>query len=227
MSLELNKSHRPTVSVIIPCQNEDKSIQYTLEQTALAEACEIIVVDGGSTDDTLEILKRLPIQHTLLTSELANRAAQMNLGAQQARGEILLFLHADTVLPEFAIREIQTQHLAGKSLGCFRRTFTPRSRLLDFTSALAFWRSKLLFWSFGDQAIFIDSSKFKALGGYREMPRIEDLDLSLRAKRICDFSVIDSPIQTSARRFADAPVKRLLKDLALSLGYITGLYRPK
>ena len=227
MSFEQNKSHSPTVSIIIPCYNEAGSILKTLEQKALEATHEVIVIDGGSSDNTLEILEKLTSRHTLITSQQANRSAQMNLAAQQANGDILLFLHADTLLPERAIREIQTKYLAGKSLGCFRRVFTPRTSLLDFTSALAFWRSKLLFWSFGDQAIFIEASKFNELGGFKEMSQIEDLDLCLRAKKICRFAVIDSPIQTSARRFANAPLTRLLKDLALTLGYISGLYRPK
>lgn len=223
----LNKYDMPRVSVILPCKNEERSIQSTLQQHALESAHEVIVVDGASSDLTLNIVDALAEQPTVIRSQLSNRAAQMNQGAARATGDILLFLHADTLLPANAIQEIQKLHTTGIQLGCFRRTFTPRTALLDCTSELAYWRSRLLFWSYGDQAIFIAQTTFQQLGGYREISCMEDLDLSLRAKKIAHFGLVNTPITTSARRFADAPLKRLLKDLALSLGYIFGFYRPQ
>lgn len=151
----------------------------------------------------------------------------MNLAAANSRCDILLFLHADTLLPVDAAQLIREEVRSGAECGCFCRQFVPSSTLLKFTSKLAYWRSRFFFWSYGDQALYFSKSLFQKLSGYIETESFEDLDICQRAKKLSKHSVIDTPIQTSARRFADAPLKVLLKDLALSLSYLLGLYHPK
>lgn len=220
------KYDMPSIAVIIPTFNESDFIDKCLLQPALQDFNQVIVVDGGSTDDTREKLRALP-KLTLLNCEVTNRAAQMNLGADANTCDLLLFLHADTLLPANTAQLLRKQFHNGKKCGCFNRQFTPASVLLDFTSEMAYWRSRLFFWSYGDQALFFSKELFQQLSGYRNLCSFEDLDICLRAKRVSKHCVIDTPIQTSARRFADAPLKVLFKDFALSLRYLTGWYRPR
>jgi glycosyltransferase involved in cell wall biosynthesis len=220
------KYNPPKITVIIPIFNEVLCIEKCLLQPALRDFDQVIIVDGCSDDGSREKLQELP-SFTLLSSKSANRAIQMNLGAAASDSDLLLFLHADTQLPINAAHLLRRKFLAGIDCGCFRRKFTHTSTLLRFTSYLAYWRSRLSFWSYGDQALFFSRSLFDSLTGYKELSSFEDLDICQRAKRIGKYSVIDTPIQTSARRFANAPLKVLLKDLALSLGFLLGLYHPK
>jgi hypothetical protein len=151
----------------------------------------------------------------------------MNLGADASTCDLLLFLHADTLLPANAAQLLSNQFQNGMRCGSFRRKFIPANTLLDFTSEVAYWRSKIFFWSYGDQALFFSKELFQELSGYSNLSSFEDLDICLRAKRVSKHCVIDTPIKTSARRFACAPLKVLLKDFALSLRYLMGWYRPR
>jgi len=220
------KYKAPRIAVIIPTFNESDNIDKCLLQPALQNFDQVIVVDGSSTDDTRKKLRAFP-KLTLLNCEVTNRAVQMNLGADASTCDLLLFLHADTLLPTNAAQLLREQFHNETKCGSFRRQFTPASVLLDFTSELAYWRSRLFFWSYGDQALFFSKELFQELSGYSNLSSFEDLDICLRAKRVSEHCVIDTPIQTSARRFANAPLKVLLKDFALSLRYLTGWYRSR
>ena len=220
------KYNSPRIAVIIPTFNEASCIEKCLQQPALHDFNQVIVVDACSDDGTHEKLIEFT-DFTQLTSNKANRATQMNLGAVASNCDLLLFLHADSLLPVNAAQLLRQQSIDGIECGCFRRQFTPTSMLLKLTSELAHWRSRLFFWSYGDQALFFSKPLFQKLSGYTELSCFEDLDICQRAKRLGKHSVIDTPIQTSARRFADAPLKVLNTDLALSLGYLMGLYHPK
>ncbi|PQJ30142.1 glycosyltransferase [Rubritalea profundi] len=138
------KYDMPSIAVIIPTFNESDFIDKCLLQPALQDFNQVIVVDGGSTDDTREKLRALP-KLTLLNCEVTNRAAQMNLGADANTCDLLLFLHADTLLPANTAQLLRKQFHNGKKCGCFNRQFTPASVLLDFTSEMAYWRSDFSF----------------------------------------------------------------------------------
>ena len=218
------KYDTPKIAVIIPVFNEIDTIQKCLQQPALNGFDQVIIVDGSSNDGTRQKLSEFT-HFTQLHCEMSNRAKQMNLGAASSNCDLLLFLHADTRLPTNAADLLRQQLLNGYDCGCFRRTFTPESNLLRLTSNLAYWRSRYLFWCYGDQALYFSKPLFRQLSGYKELSSFEDLDICLRAKRLGKHSIIDTPIQTSARRFADAPLKVLLKDFALTLRFLLGLYK--
>lgn len=187
-----------------------------------AAAHEIIVVDGGSTDRTPAQASALGGR--VLASGATQRAAQLNLGAAAARGEVLLFLHADTALPERALERI-LQALVDGSVGGggFARRFDSPSPFLQLTCVLAELRNRTVGWHLGDQALFVRRSLFAQLGGFRRVDRFEDLDFSRRLGRIARVATLRPPVVSSARRFARrGPVGQTARDFVLTLRYLWG-----
>ena len=181
----------PLISVIIPTLNEEADIRTTLENVSCGSDIEIIIVDGGSRDKTLEVASSFGVK---VLSSSKGRAGQMNTGAQAALGEVLLFLHADTCLPPgFADYVRRTISLPGVSAGAFRLSLTPPLPGLKLIERLANWRSKILQMPYGDQAIFVKTRLFKDLGGFSEMPIMEDLDLVKRLRRQGRIAIVPVP----------------------------------
>ena len=207
------------ISIIIPTFNEEGELPATLK--SIGNNLDVIVVDAGSSDKTCEIAARSGAR--VIQSEKRQRAAQMNRGAGEARGEILLFLHADTWLPPDAFQNIE--HACGDPKivgGGFRRRFRSHSAFLRLTCALADWRCRAFGWFLGDQAIFVKRSAFEVIGGFRDMPQFEDVDLCRRLKNRGRLVFIKSKVQSSARRFHKGPVRRTLMDFLLTSGYLVG-----
>ncbi|MBH25035.1 MAG: glycosyltransferase [Myxococcales bacterium] len=216
---------RETINVIIPVLDEEQRIgdQLTrlLEQHDVQE---ILVVDGGSADRTCEEVARF--DRVRLLRSPAGRGRQMNRGAAAASGEILLFLHADVVLPPDATAHIR-EALArpGTVAGAFttwtvsdsgRTWVEPWLHLADF-------RSRYTSLPYGDQAIFIRRLDFFRAGRYRDdLPLFEDLDFSQRVNRMGRIATIPSSVQVSGRRFIARPIYYLFLVNALPLLYKVG-----
>jgi rSAM/selenodomain-associated transferase 2 len=208
------------VSIIIPALNEARLIGQTL--AALGDQSgptELIVVDGGSVDATPLLASR---QAHVLQSE-RGRAAQMNAGARTARGEALLFLHADTLLPPQAL-DLVRHCLSDPACeaGAFRLHFDRPTPLLRFYSACTRFNWPSI--CFGDRGLFVRRQVFEAIDGFAPLPIFEDLDLIDRLYRRGGFCFLDEAVTTAARRFEQAgPFRQQLRNLLLWSGYRLGL----
>jgi len=216
------------VSIIVPTLNEIQNVcRQALALSRLPEA-EIIFADGGSGDGTqCEIetsLYDLPNVH--LIHAPCGRARQMNAGARKAKGEWLVFLHADTQMPpeSFGAFLKLVEHSSTLNSGAFAFRVDNKKwvyRYLEFYVGL---RCKLLKLPFGDQAIFVKRRLFEEIGGYREdFPLMEDMELVQRLNKQSGFNVLKFPIYTSARRYeTDGFLKRGLGNIYLQLLYRLG-----
>jgi len=197
-----------TLSVIVPTLNEERGIAATLRRVRVAGVREIIVVDGGSVDNTRAVAHQLA---DLVLSAPRGRAAQMNAGAARAGGDILLFLHADTLVPDgFAQAIAAACREPGVIGGRFDVTLTPSSPLLRLTGELMNWRSRLSRIATGDQGIFIRRDVFTRLGGYANIALMEDIDLSRRMKRAGRIACLHQRVTASARRWQTHGVLRTI-----------------
>ncbi|MFI5367340.1 MAG: TIGR04283 family arsenosugar biosynthesis glycosyltransferase [Candidatus Binatia bacterium] len=210
------------ISVIVPTLNEESVLAATLQRARQPGVHEIIVVDGGSTDTTRAIAVALADQ---VCSAPRGRAVQMNTGAARATGDILLFLHADTWLPENFAQLVSTACAAPAVVGGrFDVTLEPSSPLLWLTGELINLRSRLSRIATGDQAIFIRRAVFETLGGYADMPLMEDLELSRRMKHAGGIACLRDRVTTSARRWQkDGVVRTILLMWTLRALYACGV----
>jgi rSAM/selenodomain-associated transferase 2 len=188
-----------SISIIIPTLNEADFIAGTLALIPKEPGLEVFVVDGGSRDDTPVISQSLGAS-VLFSSP--GRARQMNLGAAASNGDILLFLHADTHLPEGFNGHIH-QCLRDPLVvaGAFRLRLAPPIKGSAFIEKMANLRAEKWRLPYGDQAIFVLTNKFKELGGYKEIPLLEDVDLVRRLRTVGRLAVIPVPVVTSSRRW--------------------------
>jgi rSAM/selenodomain-associated transferase 2 len=199
-----------SLSIIIPCLNEADRIAATLEALQLfrRRGAEVIVVDGGSSDHTIA---HAQAGADRVLAAPSGRAIQMNAGAAHARGEILLFLHADCTLPDAAdgliIDGLRRER---KSWGRFDARIRGRARLLRAVEALMNARSRLTGIATGDQGMFVTRSLFDAVGGFPEIALMEDLELSRRLKRYGNPLCIRHRISVSARRWEKNGVLRTI-----------------
>lgn len=211
----------PFVSIIIPTWNEASVLAATLASTdCLFVTKEVVVVDGGSTDDTVKIAQDAGVR--TIISPVKQRAAQMNLGAQEASGEILLFLHADTHLRPSSLLKLrdalQDPAVVG---GAFARVYDSESLFLKFTCRLAQVRNRALSWYFGDQGIFVRRNVFEAMRGYLHVDMFEDFDFCRRLKSKGKLVMVQPPIISSARRFeARGPLQTTIDDLQQTWIYV-------
>jgi rSAM/selenodomain-associated transferase 2 len=212
------------ISIIIPVFNEELYLPATLASIKTNESPhEIIVIDAGSSDGSINIA--LDYGARVLSTAVKQRAGQMNRGAQSARGNIFVFLHADTRLPRNALDKIESaiarQHVVG---GGFARRYDSPSWFLRGTCALAGIRTRLCGgWFLGDQAIFVRKAVFEKLGGFRDLDLFEDLDFSQRMRCEGRLITLRPPVITSPRRFAlSGPVRRTWMDLLITWRYLRG-----
>ena len=211
-----------TVSVIIPAFNEAVNLLTLLAALPRGRGVEVIVADGGSSDGTGELARAAGV---LVVSAPRSRARQMNAGAAAAVGEILFFLHADTMPPEgfaAAIRTCLSQ--AGVVAGSCRLGIAGEGWGLRLIERLANWRSRWLGMPYGDQGLFMRRSNFIALGGFPEQEIMEDFALVRRLRKVGKVELLELAVQTSARRWQSLGVIRttLLNQLVI-LGYFLGV----
>jgi rSAM/selenodomain-associated transferase 2 len=194
-----------TVSVIVPMLNEERAIARTLEAIAagvpVESIVEVIVVDGGSSDRSRDEAR--PRCGTLLVAQ-RGLARQMNAGAAAARGDALVFVHADTIVPPTFAGDIAAA-LADPAVvgGRFDLRLDDGAPLPRLVGWLISVRSRLSHTGTGDQAIFVRREVFERLGGYRDIAICEDLDLARRLKRAGRVACLRSRVTTSARRWRE------------------------
>ncbi|MEX0844240.1 MAG: TIGR04283 family arsenosugar biosynthesis glycosyltransferase [Balneolaceae bacterium] len=197
------------ISIIIPVYNEEESIGILisyLKQYSHSEEIEIIVVDGGSNDNTVEVAKKHGAQ-TIISPE-KGRAKQMNYGAQKARGDWLYFLHADTFPPQSFTKDIAAKIKEGFECGCFLLGFDSDHPALQFFSW--FTRFDLNIFRFGDQSLFAKKALFCQLNGFNEKLMVmEDQEIVQRLKKHAQFGIIKKAVRTSARKYQRFGVFRL------------------
>jgi rSAM/selenodomain-associated transferase 2 len=211
-----------TLSVIIPVLNEAAEIEAALNAlTPLRQrGAEVVVVDGGSSDGSAELAR--PLADRVLTAP-RGRATQMNAGAAAASDDVLLFLHVDTRLPDRADRLI-ADGLArsGRSWGRFDVAFDDRG-WLRVVAFMMNWRSRLTGICTGDQAMFVARTAFQDVGGFPDIPLMEDVVLSARLKHIVRPECLRVRVVTSARRWHEHGILRtILLMWRLRLAYFFG-----
>jgi rSAM/selenodomain-associated transferase 2 len=211
------------ISIVIPTFNEAGNLPATLGALEREEAeHEVIIVDAHSTDGTLAVGESF--ECILISSERRQRAAQMNLGASAAHGDVLLFLHGDTQLHPGALSKIEGALRRPALLGGgFARRYASPSVFLRMTCAFAELRTRAFGWFLGDQAIFVRRASFEALGGFREWDVFEDLDFSRRMARAGHVTTLRPPVISSARRFTTrGAVLTTWGDFWLTARYLAG-----
>jgi uncharacterized protein len=259
----------PKLSIIMPVLNEADQIAAILREikaqiqssqvqlSKFQSTIEILIVDGGSQDRTVELVKHEVETHEVETQSdpvliditviesPPGRARQMNAGAQMARGEILLFLHADTRLPDNFWQYIETTLGTGLGTklgtelgtesgtelgtetviaGAFELTIIGESLGLRWVEWGVKWRSRLFQLPYGDQAIFLRSAVFWQLGGFAEMPIMEDFELIQRLKKQGRVAIAPAAVQTSARRWQKLGIfKTTVINQLMLVGYRLGI----
>lgn len=211
------------LSIIIPTLNEADGIIDALNALSQlrADGVEVIVADGGSQDRTVELARS---RCDKLIEAPRGRGAQMNAGAQVATGEVLLFLHADTRLPQGAERLV-TEHLATstRTWGRFDVTITGHSFLLPVIACLINWRSRLTGIATGDQAIFVERRTFARVGGFPDVPLMEDIIVSRQLRQISVPLCLSARVVTSGRRWDErGPVRTVLLMWRLRAAHFLG-----
>jgi len=211
----------PRISIIIPTLNEAANLSSTLASTQNVSNAEVIVVDGGSTDETVKVARSWA---TKVLTIAPSRARQMNAGAAQATGDVLLFLHGDTRLPrgfDNYVRKILAR--PNTAAGAFQLRIDGQLPGLRIAERMVNLRSRRLQFPYGDQAIFLRADLFREMGGFPDMPVMEDFELIRRLRRRGRIVIASVPILTSARRWENLGIIRTtLINYAIPLAYYLG-----
>lgn len=214
--------HGLGISAVIPVWNEAARLPGTLRAlAAIPELGEVIVVDAHSGDGSAAIAQT---HGARVLSGPRRRARQLALGAAAARGAVLLFVHADTLLPAAAGAHIRAAlHDPRVVGGAFRRRFAPATPVLALWSRLGDLRARFTGISFGDQAQFVRCSAFRRIGGFVDRPLAEDMELAQRLRRLGRLALLGPPVRSSPRRFARAPLVVVLRDAWFTCRHWRGL----
>ncbi|HVS02120.1 MAG TPA: TIGR04283 family arsenosugar biosynthesis glycosyltransferase [Thermoanaerobaculia bacterium] len=185
------------LSIVVPALDEAAALQRCLP-AARSQADELIVSDGGSGDGTAAVASALGAR---VVCGPPGRGPQLNRGAAAASGDVLLFLHADTLLPPQAGEGVRRAVAAGRRWGAFPLAFDDPSWRFRLTGRLISWRTRLTGLPLGDQAQFVTRRAFAEIGGFRDWPVLEDLDLARRLRRQQHPALLPWPVTTAARRY--------------------------
>ncbi|MBK7873051.1 MAG: TIGR04283 family arsenosugar biosynthesis glycosyltransferase [Saprospiraceae bacterium] len=189
------------ISIIIPVLNEETYIESVVQRLLAGDnnsIAEIIVVDGGSSDSTVKLAEEAGA--TVLISPEKGRAQQMNYGVQHSTGDLLYFVHGDTLPPLSYVEDLQKAVAEGAQIGSFRLSLDSKHLLLQINSFMT--RFKFMWCRGGDQTLFITRKAFEELGGYSiEYCIMEEYDLILRARKKYGFKVIPKCVLASARKY--------------------------
>lgn len=210
------------ISVIVPVLNEEKTIAATLRALAPLQPYETIVVDGGSQDRTRALAAEFTVK--VIAAE-RGRARQMNRGAREASGEVLLFLHADTRLPATAFADIAVA-LGDRPYvgGRFDVALDGRHWMLPVVARLISYRSRVSKVGTGDQALFVRREVFQRMGGFPDIPLMEDIAFCRALKHLGPVACLRSRVVTSARRWeADGVWRTIIRMWTLKLLYLIGV----
>ncbi|MGH3788927.1 MAG: TIGR04283 family arsenosugar biosynthesis glycosyltransferase [Pseudonocardiaceae bacterium] len=214
-------SRPATVSIVVPALNEATRIEPCLRRLRCDfPDCELVVVDGGSTDGTSDLAS----QYALTVGSAAGRATQMNTGAALTTGDILWFIHADCQVAADAL-DLLRQAVLDPSVvgGGLQLRFDQRSLGLDYLAASSNLRARRLHWIFGDQAMFVRRDVFDSVGGFPALPLMEDLEMSRILRRRGRLAVLPTTVTASARRLVDhGPWRMTVFMQLLKLQYLSG-----
>jgi rSAM/selenodomain-associated transferase 2 len=210
-----------TISVIIPTLNEADYLAKTLAPLQAEPNLELIVADGGSLDSTTDIAQSLGAK---VIRGKPGRGRQLNVGAAAASGEIMLFLHADTILPAgfgAAVRRCLTSPEV--VAGAFRLGIAGTNWSLRLIETVTNWRARQLRMPYGDQALFLRRSTFSRLGGFPEQEIMEDFELVRRLRKLGRIDMLELTASTSDRRWRALGIARTtLINQAVIIGYLLG-----
>ena len=214
------------ISIIIPTRNEADSIGRLLPELLAIHGVELLVVDGGSTDNTVDVAKSLGAQ---VLSSSPGRAEQMNTGAEAAHGSILLFLHCDTKLaPGFVEQVGAALNQPEISAGAFQLSIDGKGFGLRVIEWLVNFRSKILQMPYGDQGIFVTTDIFFSVGTFPRQPIMEDFELMRRLRGRGKIKILPLHATTSARRWKKLGIMRTtVINQAIILGYLLGVHPEK
>lgn len=198
----------PTVSIVVPVLNEAPLIEGALSRLRRDfPGCELVVADGGSDDGTAELAAS---QATVVRAP-CGRAVQMNAGARRCGGEVLWFVHADTVVSPDALAQVRARMTDPRSVGGgLTLRFDRRSPALDWLAWTSRLRARYLHQVYGDQAMFIRRCVFETIGGFPELPIMEDYEMSRLLRRRGRLVVLPATATASARRFTSRGTWRMI-----------------
>lgn len=206
--------------MIIPVFNEENYISPLLQQLFLQNPYEIIVVDGGSDDATCKLVSLYDRVNLIHTGK--GRALQLNTGAEIANGDIFLFLHADSIIPSTAISDICQILSVNESAGSFCLAFDKQNWWLNIYSRMS--RLNYSLFTYGDQGLFVSKDLFEKIGGYPDIPLMEDLEIQKKLRAKGNFIKLTKPIITSSRRYnKHGYVLQQLKNILLVGLYLIGI----
>ena len=211
------------LTVIVPVLNEARRLRV-LTSNLNALSCDVVVVDGGSSDGTYTELKTSVGPHARVMSAPRGRARQMNAGAYQANTPFLLFLHADTTLPDDGIPLVITALQENRSpWGRFDVTFDDETLMLRLVAWFMNQRSALTGICTGDQAIFTTADAFSKIGGFDDIPLMEDIEFSKKLESLGKPIRLRTPVITAARRWqTNGPIRTIMTMWWLRLCYWFG-----
>lgn len=212
-------------SFIVPCLNEEKFIIECLQSIRKSfNSDEIILVDGGSSDQTLELASRFNVK---IIKSTKGRGIQMNAGAEEANGDVLIFVHADTFIPENA-RQLIENELENPNIKIltFKLSFDADHKILNFYSKFSDYDS--MFTKFGDQCIIIRKTFFREIGGFPNWSIFEDVRLLSKARKKSKIKILDASVVTSARKFLlGGIIKMQIRNVILFAEYFLGIDQNK
>jgi rSAM/selenodomain-associated transferase 2 len=210
------------ISVVIPTLDEAERIESTVSSVLRSDEVECVVIDGGSRDDTVARALRAGAR---VAHASRGRAVQLNAGARMATHPLLVFLHADTILPlgyERVVRRILAD--PGVACGAFRLHIEPATSSLRAIERIANLRARRLALPYGDQALFVRADRFHQLGGFPDLPIMEDFEFVRRLRRTGRVEIASEAVATSSRRWRRYGTWRTtaMHQLAL-LAYLGGI----